>query len=279
MTKKTKIKRDKYLNSPKEFHLQMPLYYAIDISDEKIAYEVYKLLNYSGTLDAYCIWCKKESVFDAEEYASGGFTRWQTWGHFQRTVYKCTRDDNHRYYSYFLKEEKSFQKIGQFPSVADFQIPQAERYRSILGEEKYKELTRGIGLAAHGVGIGSFVYLRRIFEQLIEEAHKEASKKRFPEKKYSKSRMDEKIRLLENYLPQFLVENRSLYAILSKGIHELNEGECLEYFDAVRIGIEQILDEKIVQQEKEKKAKEAKKAVQAVSQKISEPQGQANNME
>jgi len=276
MAKKTKIKRDKYLNSPKEFHLQMPLYHVIDISDEKTAYEVYELLSYSGTLDAYCIWCKKDSVFEAEEYNSETLITWEVLDKFDRIVYKCTRDNSHKYYSYFLKRDKSFQKIGQFPSVADFQIPQAEKYRNILGKEKYKELTRGIGLAAHGVGIGSFVYLRRIFEQLIEEAHKEAGKKRFPEKKYSKSRMDEKIKLLEDYLPKFLVENRSLYTILSKGIHELDESECLEYFDAVRIGIEQILDEKIVQQEKEKKAKEAKEAVQTVSQKISETQSQPN---
>jgi hypothetical protein len=37
--------------------------------------------------------------------------------------------------------------------------------------KRYKKFTKGLGLAAHGVGIGSFVYLRRIFENLIEEAH------------------------------------------------------------------------------------------------------------
>ena len=76
------------------------------------------------------------------------------------------------YYVYYLKMSGYLSKIGQWPSVADFQIPQAEKYRKILGEEQYKELTRGISLAAHGVGIGSYVYLRRVFENLIEEAFK-----------------------------------------------------------------------------------------------------------
>jgi len=36
------------------------------------------------------------------------------------------------------------------------------------------EFRESIGLAAHSVGIGSFVYLRRILKGLIEEAHTEA---------------------------------------------------------------------------------------------------------
>lgn len=74
--------------------------------------------------------------------------------------------------------------------------------------------------------------------------------------------MDEKIKIIEDYLPEFLVENRSLYAILSTGIHDLTEDECLQYFEAVKIGIEQILDEKIIQKEKADKAVKAHEAIQ-----------------
>ncbi|KKL23256.1 hypothetical protein LCGC14_2427220 [marine sediment metagenome] len=41
--------------------------------------------------------------------------------------------------------------------------------------------------------------------------------------------------MIKDYLPEFLVENRSLYAILSKGIHALSEDECLQYFETVKI--------------------------------------------
>ena len=77
-----------------------------------------------------------------------------------------------------------------------------------------------------------------------------------------KARMDDKIQMVKDYLPEFLVENRTLYAILSKGIHDLSEDECLQYFETVKIGIEQILDEKIIAKEKADKAASARAAIQ-----------------
>ncbi len=266
------IKIDQYLESPKAFHLEMPLYHALDLSIGVVAEKVFEHIAHSGTMDAYCIWCDKESVFDAEEYVYGktyGAWKREDFG-FRRNSYKCTRNNNHRYYIYFFKGKDVLMKIGQWPSVADFQIPQAEKYRKILGEEEYKELTRGIGLSAHGVGIGSFVYLRRVFENLIEEAHQKAKTEdaSFSEESYARARMDDKIEMVQEHLPAFLVENRSLYAIMSKGIHDLTEDECLQYFETVKIGIEQILDEKIIAKEKADKAAAARAAIQKAHGKI-----------
>lgn len=160
-------------------------------------------------------------------------------------------------------------KIGQFPSVADLHISKIRQYDKILSNDKLKEITKAVGLAANGVGIGSFVYLRRVFEDLIEEAHSLALlEPNWDENSYSKSRMDEKIDLLKHHLPLFLVENRVLYSILSKGIHELDENECLEHFEAIKVGIELILDEKVEEYNKKKKLEEAKKRIQTISQQI-----------
>ena len=264
---------DPYLESPKAFHLEMPLYHAFDLSIGVDAEKVYKLLSYSGTIDAYCIWCDKESVFDTQEHVYGTtYSEWKKSSAFRRNMYRCSRNTNHEYFIYYLKTKENLLKIGQWPSVADFQIPQAEKYRKILGEEEYKEFTRGIGLSAHGVGIGSFVYLRRVFENLIEEAHAKAQveDKGFSNENYLRARMDDKIQMVKDYLPDFLVENRSLYAILSKGIHDLSEDECLQYFETVKIGIEQILDEKIIQKEKADKAVKAREAIQKVHGKLNQ---------
>ncbi|MGE7954793.1 hypothetical protein [Lysinibacillus xylanilyticus] len=62
--------------------------------------------------------------------------------------------------------------------------------------------------------------------------------------------MDDKIKLLQNKLPEVLIENRAVYGIMSKGIHELSEDECLALFPDVKLGIELILDEKLYEQEK-----------------------------
>jgi len=265
---------DPYLITPKAFHLEMPLYHALDLSIGMVAEKVFEHIAHSATMDAYCIWCDKESVFDAEEYVYG--KTYSTWKRedfgFRRNSYKCTRNNDHKYYMYFFRGKDILLKIGQWPSVADFQIPQAEKYRKIIGEEEYKEFTRGIGLAAHGVGIGSFVYLRRVFENLIEEAHVLAQNETgFDQDKYQKGRMDKKIEMLKNHLPEFLVENKILYSILSKGIHELTENECLQYFETVKIGIEQILDEKIIQKEKADKAIKAREAIQKAHGQIAKP--------
>ncbi|HSA83512.1 MAG TPA: short-chain dehydrogenase [Patescibacteria group bacterium] len=266
---KTEI--DKYLFTAKSFHLEMPLYHVIDITDEDIKKIIYIYLKYGKTIDAFCIECNKDSVFSMSETSDHRtFDVWDSWAKFERVAMSCSRDVTHIYTIFYLRRKDRFQKIGQFPSVADFQIPQAESYRKILGEDQYQEFTKAIGLMAHGVGIGSFVYLRRIFEKLIEEAHLKAkTEENWNEEKYLSSRMDDRIKLLKHFLPEFLVENKNIYSILSKGIHELGEDECLKYFVSVKIGIEQILDEKIEKADKLRKAEIARQAIEVVSQELS----------
>jgi hypothetical protein len=146
-------------------------------------------------------------------------------------------------------------KIGQYPSLATLDNADLQKYKKVLENERFKEFSKGIGLASHGVGIGSFVYLRRVFEFLIEESHLQAKKEKgnWNEDEYNRSKMNDKIKLLKDYLPLFLVKNREIYGILSKGIHELNEVKCLEMFPNVRVAIEIILDEKIAAKERESK--------------------------
>jgi len=66
-----------------------------------------------------------------------------------------------------------------------------------------------------------------------------------------------------------LVEHRALYGILSKGIHELSEEECLKIFPAVKVGIELILDTKIEALERQRKIEAAKKEIAGISQELS----------
>lgn len=139
-------------------------------------------------------------------------------------------------------------------------MSEIKQYSKLLPPEKLKEFSRAIGLAANGVGIGSFVYLRRIFEYLIGQAWiKAIDEKATNEGDFQRARMDEKIELLKMYLPQFLVDNKSMYSILSLGIHELDEKSCLVHFDTMRVGIEIILDEKLEELRKQEKILAAKK--------------------
>lgn len=266
-----------------EYYLEAPIYKSFDF-EVKDMRNWFILLFSVFNIDSYCVECKKESTFTSisnyplfngmpvKEYKM--FIKFIGESYFNdfNTINKyfiCARNSSHKLVFITLVKNSKIIKIGQYPSIADLSITSVEKYRKILGS-KYSEFSRSIGLKAHGIGIGSFVYLRRIFEGLIEEAHQEALKKEtvWDEGNYQKSRMDEKINILNGYLPVFLIENKTIYSILSKGVHELSEEECLSIFEVVKVGIELILDEKIQIVERNKKIEDAKKTLSSVNQKL-----------
>jgi len=115
-------------------------------------------------------------------------------------------------------------------------------YRQVLDPADAAELHKAIGLAAQGIGVGSFVYLRRVFERLI------ANRKFRDVESWSDIDLvgrstEETIELLRGHLPSFLVKNRKVYSILSKGIHDLEEEERLKAFEFMKHSIFFILDE------------------------------------
>ncbi|MFJ8116658.1 MULTISPECIES: hypothetical protein [Bacillus cereus group] len=227
--------------------------------------------------DCYCTQCKKESTFKYSEIR--GYTRALSPNSFIakaklnsysvpiNLMFTCQRDALHIYTFSFRITDDKITKIGQFPSIASLEVHTIDKYRKILSDD-YRDFSKAIGLYSHGIGAGSFVYLRRIFENLIEECRLKAQKdSSFNDTDFQGSKMDQKILMLKSYLPNFLVENRKLYGILSKGIHELDEKTCLELFPNVQIAIELILDEKIHQLEKESKVQSARRFIAATVEK------------
>ncbi|MEK5378087.1 hypothetical protein [Paenibacillus sp. FSL P2-0173] len=248
------------------------LYNTFDISEA--TYEmVYDFMKTDVGFDSYCPECEKESTFKSEMSRHMDFSDKAMKLYFEEEKivtkeFRCTRY-SHRIVFFYKIMNMKITKIGQTPSTADLSNNSIKIYRKLLGKEGYKEFNRAIGLSSHGIGIGSFVYLRRIFERLIEEAHQEAvfEDSNWNEERYIRSRMQDKISILKDYLPTFLVNTKGLYSILSKGIHELSEEECLEMFPVIKIGIELILDERIEQINKKNKIKEAEKAISSYMEK------------
>lgn len=168
----------------------------------------------------------------------------------------CGMDNSHHLDFIVLTYGNKMKKIGQFPSVADLTFPELKEYRKVFPKEDEKELKRAIGLFASGIGVGSFVYLRRIYERIIISAGKKAIEEgKIEQEKFEKSRVDERTKMLHDYLPKQLVGNHTFYGILSKGIHELSEEQCLEYFPVLKSFIIMILR----QWENERRDKEEKK--------------------
>lgn len=178
----------------------------------------------------------------------------------------CSRRPEH-HYSYFFnydEEQAILQKIGQMPSVEDVAGVGIERYRRILGND-FGELRRATGLFAHGIGIGAFVYLRRIFENLVESARVAADPNDERKGTFFAMSMADRIKELSPYLPPAVVKYKEAYGILSKGLHELTETDCKKYFPIVRAAIIAMLEQRYEAEEKAKAAAELDRAMAAIA--------------
>jgi hypothetical protein len=222
--------------SPEEFLFGAPLY-EVQTIDQK---HLYPLVGDAKLkVDGYCPYCRVMRTFDHFQ----GAWSFQTFNDFDlltessfgALILKCGRDERHRLRFHYLVNEGTIQKIGQFPSYADIAIDQSKIYSKLLGKEDAAEFHKALGLAAHGVGIGSYVYIRRIFERLIQKRFDEFKvKEGWDEVAYQKLRMSDRIEFLKDHLPVFLIKNRRIYSILSLGIHDLDENTCLGFFEVLR---------------------------------------------
>lgn len=256
------------------------LYDSVDITVDDLD-EIEKCLTkdeYAGnTIDCFCVHCAANRVFEytnSEVHEDTGIMRMSVFDdgnpkvrrpkreeQFRRYLnkryamtYRCTRDRQHFIIFDLITTDDKIIKVGQYPSVADLVIPEIAKYKPVLGTQ-YREFSKAIGLFAHGIGIGSFVYLRRIIENLVFDKYNEVSENlEISNTEFMRLKFDEKIEALKPYLPEVLVANKNIYGIVSKGIHELSEEECREMFPYIKAGIELILDSLLA--EKERKSKE-----------------------
>ena len=232
------------------------LYDSVDITVDDLD-EIEKCLTkdeYAGnTIDCFCVHCATNRVFEytnSEVHEDTGIMRMSVFDdgnpkvrrpkreeQFRRYLnkryamtYRCTRDRQHFIIFDLITTDDKIIKVGQYPSVADLVIPEIAKYKPVLGTQ-YREFSKAIGLFAHGIGIGSFVYLRRIIENLVFDKYNEVSENlEISNTEFMRLKFDEKIEALKPYLPEVLVANKNIYGIVSKGIHELSEEECREMF-------------------------------------------------
>lgn len=178
-----------------DFCLNVPLYHSFPFDDSDTE-TLEGIEFFEGHIDCYCMDCKQPSVFHPE-LESYNYGRPSGWYHNRELLIecnlRCTRNQSHRIFFHFYIHNNTITKYGQYPSLADLSSVEIRKYRKALDPGTYSEFNRAVGLASHGIGIGSFVYLRRIFENLIEGAHKIAKNSDvWMEDQYQKSRMDEK---------------------------------------------------------------------------------------
>jgi hypothetical protein len=207
-----------------------------------------------GKIDGYCLSCKQDSTFTVNGVSIPGGDPWNNIGTryaFDTMTITCARKESHWIRYFFRVYHMAISKVGQFPSLADIAIDETrQKYRTVLRGDNWSELYRAIGLAAHGEGIGSFVYLRRVFERLIQSRFDEFKvEEGWTDEDFDRLRMDERVAFLKDHLPSYLVEARKIYSIFSLGIHELDNQTCLQFFEVGKRSIIIILEDDLKKQQ------------------------------
>jgi hypothetical protein len=255
----------------RDFLLEMALYDKFDVNNNEWKW-LQSLKVGAIQFDAHCIYCQKDSVFFCSSIISRGemIAEATKPGIFTKDFF-CTRAPTHVYTFAWAYRGQQVWKIGQNPSIEDIAAHDLAAFRKSMGPANFGELRRATGLFAHGIGIGSFVYLRRIFERLI---HEYEAAQPVDDGGERPNRMDERILALKDVLPEVLVKNRKIYGILSKGIHELTEEECRAYFPVVRKAILVILQEHHRKAEEARTLKELDDEVAAISKRLESADGE-----
>jgi hypothetical protein len=284
--------------SAEDFYLKTPLYkrfYFEDCDEDKKA--LFDIFFWSGKIDWHCPKCEKEVTYKAEanyaehpseknEYGSKknlysfndfnevfGLNYFKS-KHFTTKYIKCLRGsdyDSHIINFWIGVLGDHITKVGQNPAMIEIEQFANRKYQKPL-KEKYKEYNRAIGLFQHEIGIGSFIYLRRIFEDLVNREFKSRKEdfEGISEEEFYRKPMEDKIELVKDKLPDYLKQNQKIYGILSKGVHQLSEKECMKYFNSLRTSIDLILNQKIQQLEEEELIKSNQKELDEIKNELKE---------
>jgi hypothetical protein len=251
--------------------IDRPLYTKIE-GDDALMDRVHDVLVAKTPLefDLYCLSCGQITPwvvkpFDLRNSGGGAGSRYA----FQAPVPSvralhavCLRKQH--FYTYVLVVGNgTVQKIGQRPSMADIAFAELKDLPNIGGQDR-RELGRALGLFAHDTPLGAFVYLRRVFERMIERAHDHYKETRpGPIKNWGELRMGERVSALGDALPAAVSSNAGVFGLLSKGIHELSDEDAEALFPLVKAVIFQMLGDEERHRQAARSRQETDKALQA----------------
>ena len=138
-------------------------------------------------------------------------------------------------------------KFGESPAYGP---PLPPRLLKLIGSDQ-EEFLKGRKCENQGLGIGAFIYYRRVVEKqkdrIIGEIVKVSKKIRAPEEKIKilqdavkETQFSKALDMAKDAMPQSLLINGHspillLHRALSKGVHTLTDEQCLELANSVRV--------------------------------------------
>lgn len=163
---------------------------------------------------------------------------------FLHLLYFCAMCKEQQMIISIVIENKNIQKVGQFPSL-DISVPkEIESLKDNRIEKLYK---KGRTCENGSYGIGAFAYYRRIVELKIDEVLEKVKELFSDDKKIEygetlkkirqEKNAENKIKIVKEIITEDIIKGnpfKMLYQILSRGIHELSDEECLEHAKSTR---------------------------------------------
>jgi len=257
------------LPSFEELLISFPLYKTVDVGNDQGSALLDQIRTQGAGLDCYCVKCRRETTFRSVQGGQNtGAVRYcgpnaDIDSQFALRI-SCQRCFT-KYSYFFAHEDNKLTKVGQLPSSGDIAIGEFKDFSKGLNQRDRAELSRALGLASHDVPIAAFVYLRRIFERLIERARIRHDETAAPIADYDKMKTHERVAALKNFLPEPLVRNSIVFSILSRGIHELTEDDCALAFPVMKAAIFEMLAEEQAREQAAARAAATEREVQRVA--------------
>ena len=122
-------------------------------------------------------------------------------------ILSCSLEETHQIALFLQIINNSIIKVGQYPSFSDLQRDKKGLHKQ-LPEKDSREIRRAIGLYSHGVGVGAFVYLRRVFENLVIQSYDEMESLKEDREEFLSRRMDDRIDYLKDSIPEVIHSQR-----------------------------------------------------------------------
>jgi len=236
-----------------------------DVDSTKYYNLNHEIINFNERINYYCTECGEKRIFAPDkivtfnnyEITNDNFNKLFPHSNLFYKTYRCSANHEHQIQFGFLVYKNEIIKIAEYPSKYDTVVDSFNNYKKILSQEKLTELAKASQLEAFGYSIAAFLYYRRIFENIIFETFKIAEiGNKISEEEFRSKRMDEKKEYIKGFLPDYLIDNSTIYGVLSKGVHELEEKECQEFLPIVKAVIFYSLDEAVDKKNKELRKQE-----------------------
>lgn len=168
--------------------------------------------------------------------------------------FSCTNNGSHKYMMMISIELKNgkfiVRKIGQNPSMLTVKGFDFDKYKSFLNKiNAYEDYKKADLCNSDHFYVGSYAYLRRIFEKMI--------KYYLGDKELKDNHMDTKIDAVRDcFDPRVNKMLKNLYGILSISIHELDEEQSKEYYTYLKAVIDMQLEYVKTEEEKDNQSKD-----------------------